>query len=228
MSCLRQYLAVATYLLPLLLCGCVLPGEGNHRVHLEPEKRFVAFSQEFEVAAAAPAPDCGYYLILTNSKLPQYAQEQTGTSRVYPLFTPEMTQVVFIHVAWRPQRSSKSDFPAATNSTFRWMIFSQDKKDYLEYTGIGFVRIDFGKTKSVFHFQDIALKAKESRGQLTDTLGRTRFSGTVRATNDASLVRELTRHIDEEPNGQAVPSATTRPQKPLENANMPPARGPRP
>ena len=205
----------------LVLCLFALTGCGadTRRVALEPQQHQIRYDRKFSQACAAPAPDGGYDLVMTiggGSHAPQY-----GT-RIFPSQIAPLSEIVHIHVAWRPTRSSKSDFPAATNSTIQWYLFSNDPDSpgYIEYQGIGFVKVIAEKYRTTFYLEDLTIKANKIVGNMKDPLGPTRLHGLCEARNDSTAVSDTLQTLD----AHITSSVPTSLSPATEPAGMAPAR----
>lgn len=179
----------------LILCaaGCVLPGEGSRTVKIRPEQRYIDYQQQFQEAYAAPAADGGYDLVLASGTS---AHSPAFGSRLYPATPAPLSQLVTIHVAWRPRAAASGDYPAAANSTVDWYVFdNRNEGVYSRYQGIGFVRVHVGERDTLFELRDVRIKPAESAASMRDPLGPSRLSGTIRAQNNAPRVRLLIEDI---------------------------------
>lgn len=184
--------AICVALASLFFCpGCVLPGEGSRQLTFTPENRKIDYELRFDKAYAAPAQDGGYDLVLTSAF---EMHSPVVSDRIYPAVVPPVSQVLHVHVAWRPARGSKSDFPAATNSSVHWEIYrgeSRSATDRAVYEGVGYVSAEISEHESVFSMRDVLVKPEQVTGSMRDPLGSCRISGKVRAQNDASAVQRI-------------------------------------
>lgn len=198
------------------IAGCV--SEARH-VQLEPQLRQIRYEKEFAQASAGPAADGGYDLVMTNGI--SSTSTQYGT-RIFPSKMAPLAEILHIHVSWRPPRSSKSDFPAATNATIQWYVISNDPQSpgYIEYQGIGFVKVIVEKKNTTFYLEDLTVKVHKIVGNMKDPLGPTRLHGICDARNNALAVRDTLQALD----AQLCACAPSCPLPATEPAGMAPAR----
>ena len=206
--------------LMLVVGGCWMGKSSTQRVELEPTGRYIRYQQDFAQAYAGLAQDGGYDLVLSNGFLGQPAKYG---SRIFPSVVAPISEVIHIRVAWRPEWSSRSDFPAATNSTIRWYVMSGSASGadgYVEYKGIGFVKIQIDDKQTTFLLQDVTVHPGETVGQMKDPLGTTRLRGKIRAANNTPAVREILEQLRRQ-----IDAVTPKgPAKATEPSGMPPAR----
>ncbi len=211
----------ALLLLPLMAGGCLLPGEGSRDIVLSPVNRPIQFEQTFDEAYAAPSPDGGYDLVLSSG---YQSESPSAGRRLYPVARSHVGQVMHIHVSWRPARGIHSDFPAATNTTVDWYVFTEpgsETPSYIRYAGIGYTALEFGDTITLFSLRDLTIHPATITGKSSDPLGESRLAGKIRATNDAPRVAAILQKLQQDTAG-AEPRTTERPLP--QPSGMPPAR----
>lgn len=199
----------------VILCigtaGCLLPGEGSRTLRFRPDNRHVDYEYEFSQAYAAPSPEGGYDLVMLNG----YTPVSSGYGkRVNPTVAKPISQVVHLHVAWRPARGSKNDYPAATNSSVQWHVFHRESgaaTGRVSYGGTGYAAVELGETTSLFQFRDIRIHPGETVGNVHDPIGPSQVFGSVRAINDASTVRDVLAKLEQD---LASPPATVSATEP--------------
>jgi hypothetical protein len=207
-----------------LLCvgGCVLPTEGSREIRVEPQNRYIRYTTEFPEAYIAPAAEGGYDLLLVDAG---DSQSRDSAGRLLPLASGRNTQVIHMHIAWRPMRGATSNFPAATNTTVHWYVLNGQpagSEGMVEYSGIGFVKLDIDTHDSLVDIQNLTIKPLTITGSARDPFGPARLQGKVRARNDAAAVSRVLGQLQEQLHAAAA--APTAPPA-VEPSGMPPRRG---
>lgn len=225
----RQHLILLVGSLAILAGagGCLLPGEGSTTLTFRPDGRHADYEYTFSEAYAAPSSDGGYDLVVLAGYDPRSATEGL---RVQPVEVRPVTQVIRLHIAWRPSRGAKNDYPAATNATLQWHIFhNQPGKPpaHLAYTGAGFATVETSEETSLFGFRDIRVWPESATGEIKDPIGPSAVFGQIRAKNDAPLVKEVLARLEADLTAVPAPTPATRPAG-TEPANTPPPRNMQP
>ncbi len=192
----KRVLAAATAALVVSCPGCII-GPKSPQLTFSPHTRQIDYLQRFDEAWAAPSPRGGYDLVLTRGLGLKSRKEGRV---IHPANTSALNQVLHVHVTWRPARGSKSDYPAATNSSIHWRVFNRDgegEPNEIIYQGVGFVAVDIGGSHTTFTLRDVNVKAEKISGAMRDPLGPSALSGTVRARNDAEKVRRILAELDD-------------------------------
>jgi hypothetical protein len=117
------------------------------------------------------------------------------TSRAWRAGGGAATQYLHIHVYWKPHPGKTFADSTTTDALLRYVVASEEGVAVYSGTGFAFLRQRFGGRLQV-DLESARLHLTSRTGDVPDTLGETRDSGTLLARQDAAataaLVREMT------------------------------------
>ena len=180
----------------LFSAGCFFQTDRSREITLEPHSRKIEYRYTFEKAYAAPSADGGYDLLLTSGF--ETTSPETFP-QVLPAVVPATSQVLHVHLSWKPASGAKTDHPAAANSTISWQLFHGEPSttpNRALYTGTGFVSVEPGGETTEFDLRTIEIKLHDLQGDMRDPLGPSHISGVISAQNNEPAVRKLLRKLE--------------------------------
>jgi hypothetical protein len=108
----------------------------------------------------------------------------------------EITQLLHVHLFWRPRPGKTFDNPSTVDATIRYAILT--KQGVAVYCGTGFVYPKKRRFSDqlVVQIENARLRLEAQHGDAPDLLGNARVVGELLARNNAALAVDLRRELD--------------------------------
>ncbi len=177
-------LLVVAVLSPLLLLGCARPAGTLELTSYKDPYLPQTYLVEFDDCAYYCGPGGDYHIIGRATHAP--AGDPKG----------EITQLLHVHLFWRPRPGKTFDNPTTVDATIRYAILTEQGAAI--YCGTGFAYASQRRMSDLLDVkvENARLRLEHQSGDTPDLIGNARAIGELLAENNAGLVVDLRRELD--------------------------------
>jgi len=169
--------------LPMLLSGCA-----HATSHLELTSYKDPYSPEtynvqWDDCAYYTGPGGDYHIVARTTHIPDDGGD-------------EITQVMHVHLFWRPRPGKTFDNPSTVDATIRYAILTEQGATVYCGTGFAYPKKRRTSDKLLVKIESARLRLESQNGDAPDLLGNARAAGELLAENNAALAVDLRRQLD--------------------------------
>lgn len=176
-------IAVAA-LLPVLVWGCGRPtgtlALTSYKNPYSPETYQVKFAE----CAYYTGPSGDYHIVGRATHVPE--DNPDG----------EVSQLLHVHLFWKPRPGKTYDNPSTMDATIRYAIITERGSAVYSGTGFVYARQRRMSDELIVEIESAQLRLERQQGDAPDVLGAVRAAGELLAQRDAALAVGLRRELD--------------------------------
>ena len=182
--CRPALLCAAATVLPVLLLGCAGSTGTLELTSFKDPYLPETYQVEFTDCAYYTGPSGDYHIVGRATHSPE---DNAGG---------EITQLMHVHLFWRPRPGKTFDNPSTVDATIRYAILTEQGAAI--YCGTGFVYPKKRRMsdKLLVKIENARLRLEFQDGDTPDLLGNSRAAGELIAENNAALAVDLRRELD--------------------------------
>ena len=181
---LRRSLLFATLAaLPILLSGCAHATGNLELTSYKDPYSPATYDVQWDDCAYYTDPGGDYHIVARTTHIP----EDGGG---------EITQVMHVHLFWRPKPGKTFDNPSTVDATIRYAILTEQGATVYCGTGFAYPKQRRTSDKLLVKIENARLRLESQNGDAPDLLGNARAAGELLAENNAALAVDLRRQLD--------------------------------
>jgi len=156
------------------------------------------FAQAF---VTQPGPG-EYDVVLVDSAAGWESHHQKGSKPLQQAVIAPVSQMMRIHLYWRPMIGTTKN-PAAINASIDWYVLgSGTSGDLIVYEGAGHVVVEGDEQVRRVRIRDGTVTRKLVRGEMKDSMGPARITGSVKAVYNDGRVKDTIAQMQQQVEGQ--------------------------
>jgi hypothetical protein len=183
-SCRRALRFAAAAVLTVLVWGCGRPTGVLELTSLKVPSVPETFRVEFCECAYYTGRSGDYHIVGRAAHVPEDDPEG------------EITQLLYVHLFWKPWPGKTFDNPSTVDATIRYAILTERGATVYSGTGFVYVKQRRGREELRVGIEAAQLRLERQQGDAPDLLGAARATGELRAKKDAARAVDLRRELD--------------------------------